>query len=309
MTVQRLAAQIAATEKGALPTGDHITRLSEVRIVNRSKGGFALRIISDNGQGGVAREMRNLARSGEDAFDLTPGQRKGIVSFAQRFNITETDPKLICEQLMASVGSEVNVTVRKTPHSTICKHSAPNGIRLRTEAGSLTLAGEVVSPDDAHRQYERLIEGLKGTRLAMTYVAQACWEIRRDSSWEALGYRTLAEFLADPQVSISKSSFFRFCSIWQTYHLDAGVEPEQLSAAGPQKLAIPLRALAAGEVEVEEVMDDVEALGIKDLKAKYSEKSEGTEGESPTVGPQGCPRCDGIPDEVLDELRQKWSQL
>ena len=308
MTVQRLAAQLAATDKGALPTGDHVMRLSEVRIVNRSKGGFALRIISENGARATAREMRNLARQGEDPFNLTAGQRKGLVEFAQRFNIHETDPKTICEQLIAATGSEVNVTVRQTPHSTVCKHSAPQGIRLRTDAGVLTVAGEVVTPDDAHRQYERLIEGLRGTRLAMTYVAQACWEIRRDSSWEALGYRTLAEFLADPQVSISKSSFFRFCSIWQTYHLDGGVEPEQLSAAGPQKLAIPLRALAAGEVEVEEVMDDVEALGIKDLKAKYADKRE-EEGESPTVGPKGCPRCEGIPDEVLDELRQKWSQV
>jgi hypothetical protein len=65
--------------------------------------------------------------------------------------------------------------------------------------------------------------------------------------------------------------------IWERYVLDGGVDPQQLAVAHPSKLKIPLRAIGANEVTVEEAMADVETLGARDLREKYQLPKEESE--------------------------------
>ncbi len=57
--------------------------------------------------------------------------------------------------------------------------------------------------------------------------------------------------------------------IWELYVLDGGISPLSLAVASPSKFAIPMRALGANEVTVEEALADVETLGARDLREKY----------------------------------------
>jgi hypothetical protein len=301
VSVQRLAGQITATQEGALPDGEHRMKLDNVAVLARKKGGWGLRIISINEAGRYAREWRNLSADAEDPFALTDGQRKGIVECAKRFNITETDPQAIVEQLQNSMGAPVQVRVKQTPHGTVIKHSAPEGIRIRTEAGTLTVAGEVIEPQDAFQLEQKLKAALRITRRSLIDVAEACYGISRNHAYEALGYDTLAEFLAQPDVGMSRSEFFTAAKVHEVFVLEHGIDPERLADASLTKLDVVLPKVAAGEVDAEEALGDAATQGLRDLRDGYR-----GERESPGDRTPGCVRCKGIPDEAIDELRARW---
>jgi hypothetical protein len=302
VSVERLAGQIRATEEGALPAGEHLMTLDNVAVMSRKKGGWGLRLTSRHESGQYAIEWRNLSSDAEDPYKLTDGQRKGMREFAARFNITTTGkPEEIVECLQEAVGAPVQVLIKQTPHSRIVKHSAPQGIRLRTDAGALTVAGEVVEPDDAYEMEKRLKAALRLTRRSLLAVAEECHNISRGHAYEALGYETLAEFLAQPDVGMSRSEFFTAAKIHEVFVLEHGIEPDRLAEAGMAKLAVVLPKVTAGEIEAETAVADASTNGLRDLRDEYREQR-----ESPVDQTRGCPRCGCIPDEVLDPLRIKW---
>jgi len=301
VSVERLAGQIRATEEGALPSGEHMMTLDNVAVMARKKGGWGLRLTSRHQSGQYAIEWRNLSSDVEDPYKLTDGQRKGLREFAARFNITEADPKQIVRRLEDSLGAPVQVMVKQTPHSRIVKHSAPQGIRLRTEAGALTISGEVLDPDDAFEMEKRLKAALRLTRRSLMTVAEACHEISRSHAYEALGYETLAEFLAQPEVGMSRSEFFTAAKVHEVFVLEHGIAPDKLADAGLSKLEVVLPKVAAGEVDALAAVADATENGRRDLRERYRDQD-----ESGRPDEKGCVRCRCIPDEVLDPLRIKW---
>jgi len=302
MTVERLAGQIRATEEGALPEGEHLMTLDNVAVMARKKGGWGLRIISRHAGGQYAMEWRNLSSDVDDAYKLTDAQRKGMREFGARFNITTTGkPEEIIECLQEAVGAPVQVTIKQTPHGRIAKHSAPQGIRLRTEAGALTISGEVLDPDDAFEMEKRLKAALRLTRRSLMTVAEACHEISRSHAYEALGYETLAEFLAQPEVGMSRSEFFTAAKVHEVFVLEHGIDPDKLADAGLSKLEVVLPKVAAGEVDALAAVADATENGRRDLRERYRDQD-----ESGRPDEKGCVRCRCIPDEVLDPLRIKW---
>jgi hypothetical protein len=173
-------------------------------------------------------------------------------------------------------GHRFTARVTKTAHSTTVQHRAFEDVVFATGGQALTVEGELIT-NVAQDQYNRLLEGLSATRLALSAVAQACHDISRDKSWTDLGYESLSEFLASPEITLTRSNFFTMAQIWELYVLDGGVDPQQLAVAHPSKLAIPLRAIGANEVTFAEAIADVETLGARDLREKYQltvEKSE-----------------------------------
>ena len=142
MTVQRLAAQLKAREAGAMPTGEHLVTLQQVRVVKRRKGGYAVQLISRTPAGATAREMRNLAREGEDPYNLTKGQMRSFAQFTRRLGLSR-EPLAAVEELHRMVGQPLTVKVRQTPHATIARHELPGDIVMGTDAGELTTDGEL----------------------------------------------------------------------------------------------------------------------------------------------------------------------
>ena len=300
MSVERLAGQIRATEEGALPAGEHLMTLDNVAVMSRKKGGWGLRLTSRHESGQYAIEWRNLSSDVEDPYKLTDGQRKGMREFAARFNITERDPEQIVRRLEDSLGAPVQVMVKQTPHSRIVKHSAPQGIRLRTDAGALTVAGEVVEPDDAYEMEKRLKAALRLTRRSLMDVCAACHDISRNHAYEALGYETLAEFLAQPEIGMARSEFFLAAQIHDVFVLEHGIDPDRLAEAGMAKLGVVLPKVKEGDISVEEAVEDATSMATRDLREEYR-PNEVRSDRTP-----GCSRCKDIPDEVLDPLRVKW---
>lgn len=271
-----LPEQVAAIHDGIVPDGDHLVTLTEVAVVPRRAGGWWGRLMSETNGGRQLREMRRLGNDLDDAFLLDQAANRKWVEWGQRMGVNESDARGVFNALHRLQGHRFTARVTKTAHSTAVQHRAFEDVVFATGGQALTVEGELVT-NFAQDQYNRLLEGLSATRLALSAVAQACHDISRDKSWTDLGYESLAEFLASPEITLTRSEFFTMAQIWERYVLDGGVNPQQLAVAHPSKLKIPLRAIGANEVTVEEAMADVETLGARDLREKYQlpkEKSE-----------------------------------
>jgi hypothetical protein len=271
-----LPEQVAAIQDGIVPDGDHLVTLTEVAVVPRKAGGWWGRLLSETSGGRQLREMRRLGADEKDAFVLDQSANRKWVEWGQRMGVNETDARGVFNALHQLQGHRFTARVTKTAHNTTVQHRAFEDVVFATGGQALTTEGEIVT-NVAQDQYNRLLQGLNATRLALSAVAQACHDISRDKSWTDLGYESLAEFLASPEITLTRSSFFTMAQIWELYVLDGGVDPQQLAVAHPSKLAIPLRAIGANEVTVAEAIADVETLGARDLREKYQlavEKSE-----------------------------------
>jgi hypothetical protein len=268
--------QIEAINDGLVPDGDHLVTLTEVAVIPRKAGGWWGRFMSETSGGRQLREMRRLGVDENDAFILDQGANRKWVEWGQRMGVNESDARGVFNALHQLQGHRFTARVTKTAHSTTVQHRAFEDVVFATGGQALTVDGELVT-NVAQDQYNRLLEGLNATRLALSAVAQACHDISRDKSWTDLGYESLSEFLASPEITLTRSNFFTMAQIWELYVLDGGVDPQQLAVAHPSKLAIPLRAIGANEVTVAEAIADVETLGARDLREKYQltvEKSE-----------------------------------
>jgi hypothetical protein len=279
--------QIEAINDGLVPDGDHLVTLTEVAVIPRKAGGWWGRFMSETSGGRQLREMRRLGVDAKDAFILDQGANRKWVEWGQRMGVNESDARGVFNALHQLQGHRFTARVTKTAHSTTIQHRAFEDVVFATGGQALTVEGELVT-NVAQDQYNRLLEGLSASRLALSAVAQACHELSRDKSWTDLGYESLSEFLASPEITLTRSNFFRMAQIWELYVLDGGVDPRQLAVAGPSKFAIPLRALGANEVSVEEALADVETLGARDLREKYELPKEESQ------------RCDPL-DRLLDD--------
>ena len=279
--------QIEAINDGLVPDGDHLVTLTEVAVIPRKAGGWWGRFMSETSGGRQLREMRRLGVDENDAFILDQGANRKWVEWGQRMGVNESDARGVFNALHQLQGHRFTARVTKTAHSTTIQHRAFEDVVFATGGQALTVEGELVT-NVAQDQYNRLLEGLSASRLALSAVAQACHELSRDKSWTDLGYESLSEFLASPEITLTRSNFFRMAQIWELYVLDGGVDPRQLAVAGPSKFAIPLRALGANEVSVEEALADVETLGARDLREKYELPKEESQ------------RCDPL-DRLLDD--------
>lgn len=263
-----LPEQVAAIHDGIVPDGDHLVTLIEVAVVPRKAGGWWGRFMSETSGGRQLREMRRLGADPDDAFVLDQSANRKWVEWGQRMGVNETDARGVFNALHQLQGHRFTARVTKTAHSTTTQHRAFEDVVFATGGQALTVEGELVT-NVAQDQYNRLLEGLGTARMALSAVAQACHELSRDKSWTDLGYESLAEFLASPEITLTRTQFFSMAQVWERYVLDGGVDPRDLAVAHPSKLAIPLRALGANEVSVAEALADVATLGARDLREKY----------------------------------------
>jgi hypothetical protein len=122
----------------------------------------------------------------------------------------------------------------------------------------------------AHGAHAKVIEGLRGVRLSLALVAEGCHELHVTEGWRELGYESLSEYLAAPEITISRTEFYRMAEIWSAYVLNGGVEPIELQGAGPSKLEVPLPAITAGVVSAVQAVADATSMTRKDLRSHYA---------------------------------------
>ena len=147
-----------------------------------------------------------------------------------------------------------------------------------------------------HSLNKRITTGLSAGRAAMWDVAEACFELNEENGWTALGYDTLGEYLADPEVSMTKTVFYRMVSAYRETVIRRAIPKTTMQEIDYSKVEVVMGKVRKGEVDVEEALDDAKALGWRDLREQYWGPREDNAPPADSAGDD-----DGDPDPLPDE--------
>jgi hypothetical protein len=126
-----------------------------------------------------------------------------------------------------------------------------------------------------------LKDAIVSVRRNLWDVAKALheWDLRR--GWLKTGnYETLGEWLADPQVAMTKATYHGLLSGYRTLVLERNVPEQTVRELDTSKVGVVLRAIRDHEVKVEDAISDVESLSKSDLIEKYRPAPSGDAPES-----------------------------
>jgi hypothetical protein len=118
----------------------------------------------------------------------------------------------------------------------------------------------------ADRLEERHIREL---RTNWVRLAEHLYQWNEDKAWAALDYETLEEWLASPDIELSRSHYFRLVENYREFVVARGVKPELLGTVDFTKVREVLPAIRRGHVDPEEAIADAQALTRTDLEEKY----------------------------------------
>jgi hypothetical protein len=153
-------------------------------------------------------------------------------------------------------------------------------------------------PDAAWNVETGIHSALTVERLAQWTLAERLYEFHEDGYWTDLGYDSLVEFLAQPELSLSRTEFFALVRLWRTLVVKRGVNPKILQALDPDKVRIVVPSVARSETEVDQALDDATRLGASDLREKYR-KGRGKDGKLAAEEEPDrvrCPTCNSYVD-------------
>jgi hypothetical protein len=129
------------------------------------------------------------------------------------------------------------------------------------------------------------------------------------SGHKVLGYQTLGQFLAQPDLGLAESSFHRAVSMWKTYYVDRSLPREEIAQLEPSKARETMPAVIRGQVRPQTAVNDIKALSHRDIVAKYRQKNIEWHGQQPdgstpldaSTEPQWakCPTCGTVVSEQV----------
>jgi hypothetical protein len=120
-------------------------------------------------------------------------------------------------------------------------------------------------------------DGLTGARSSLWGAAEALYHFSEETGWAALGYETLGEWLASPEVTLSRRTYFQMVQAWRELVVLRSVDSANVRTLDLTKVSIALPAITKGTASTEEVLADVEALSAPDLREKYVRRGRSSE--------------------------------
>lgn len=291
-------------EAFGLPPGRYDATVERVEVDRNGKSGhhFLDIICRVQRNGKRVIESRKMGRA--DAYDLSEGQRKALKALAKRIGAQDSGP---AEEIVASIrerqGSTVSARIRPNPMGGLSV--TVFGTQPETVSGEVLDRMPAHEPEytertrDAQGAHEQLLTGLHHANRGLALAASACHRLRLDEGWTALGYDSLGQYLASPEIAMSRSQFYALADIWEQYIEQGQVDERRLVA--PSKLEVPLAALKAGDITVDEAIEDAETLGLRDLRQKYrGEKEASGRPERPPSFPFACTHCGSMLESTDD---------
>jgi hypothetical protein len=109
---------------------------------------------------------------------------------------------------------------------------------------------------------------LRAGRIAAWDLAKAIYDFDQESGWLGLGYEKMADWLADPEVSMTYRTFRRYSDVWREVVVLRNVDPKELEDADPTKVDIVLPKVKQGK-KIGDALNDVKMMGVKDLRETY----------------------------------------
>jgi hypothetical protein len=136
----------------------------------------------------------------------------------------------------------------------------------------MTGAIAMTPPDDvevARAAEVKVLTAISHGKEAVWELAEALYHFDEASGFRRLGHESLEEWLAQPEVGITKSVYYNLVGSWRKMVVHRSIEPARLHQLDPSKVSIVAEAVGKSKVSVEDAFNDVETLGYRDLREKY----------------------------------------
>jgi hypothetical protein len=124
----------------------------------------------------------------------------------------------------------------------------------------------------AERCYEleqQIKEHIARGREALWDLGEALHAFNSQNGWTALSYETAAEWLAQPEIGITKTAFYRLVRRHKELRITRQIPMQTLVQLEPSKLDMVLPYVESNEVKMDDAIEDVTTMGARDLKDKY----------------------------------------
>jgi hypothetical protein len=142
-----------------------------------------------------------------------------------------------------------------------------------TEDLAPTAEAQQEASEQAFALDQSIKAGLLLGRQTLWQVAKDLYEFDDMSGWVKLGIEK-AEWLADPEISMTSTTYYRLVGVWRELAVHRKVDPEELGELDISKVAVVLPQIQMGKVKLEDALDDAHALGARDLREKYMRRKE-----------------------------------
>jgi len=121
---------------------------------------------------------------------------------------------------------------------------------------------------------QEIKQNLRAGREAMWHAARAAYTFDEQSGWTALGYENMGEWLADPEVQLTRRTFTRMVRAFGETVVRRGIAESVVEQIDVSKVDIVLGRVSKGEVKIEDALEDAKELGARDLREKYLKREE-----------------------------------
>lgn len=122
----------------------------------------------------------------------------------------------------------------------------------------------------AHEVHAAIVGEVKLIRTAWVRLAQRLWDFTEQRMWAALGYTSFEQWLASPEVELSRRHCYYLNEVWRELVIKRGLDPSELHDVGVSKITEILPAVRRGYVELDQAIADAKVLGRDDLREKYA---------------------------------------
>lgn len=152
--------------------------------------------------------------------------------------------------------------------------------------------------EEQEERFELCHRAELAVRLALLEVRRTGWQLAEAlahfddiTGWHALGYESLSHWLADPEISLSRSTYYSLIDCWRTLHQPDSPTygQSELALLDPSKVAITLPAIKSGKRSLGVALEDARSLTAADLRVRYR---------------GGCPNVGEPPPE--DPANERW---
>lgn len=146
----------------------------------------------------------------------------------------------------------------------------------------------------AHETAQFIIEARAAVEQNFWAMARGLHAFIEDRMHEPLGYDTLDEFIASPEVRLKRTQVFRMARVYRELAVERRVPLAELQTVDITKADVVLPAIKDGRVGVADALADAKALARRDLEVRYA-KTDRNAADDPKDEPARaqCPECGG----------------
>jgi hypothetical protein len=151
----------------------------------------------------------------------------------------------------------------------------------------------------AYELQEAIVAGMKVGREAAWAVAEQLHAFDEMSGWLALGYDTLSDWLAQPEVQVTTRTYYRLVQAYRETVVRRRIPLQTMASIDHSKIDVVIGRVNSGDVRIEDALEDAKVLGWRDLRQKYLKRR-------PEFASAGIPDHDDEPPADQDaEVRPR----